>query len=455
MELILDRYHSAQQIVADSKARYKVLCCGRRWGKSRFCANEILSYLYSDLRPKIVWIVAPTYELTTIIINIIKDIAKHLIVKSNDTNKEYQLLGGHIIEGKSGETGTLIGRAIDLLIIDECARLKEETWTQELSPTLIDREGKVIFISTPLGRNWYYRLYMDALNDETGEWAAFTFPTATNPYLPAEEVIKMKKKMPDIIFKQEILAEFLDDATSFFRSVDDIILTPEDYEEDDESLLQSVIFTCNKCKSGLKQKQVPINNFVYCKLCHQQQYVANSAPIYITGVDLARKADYTVLTTICYYNNKLKVIDIDRFNNIDWDVQKARIINHQKRYDSKIIIDGTGVGDPIAQDLQINNIPLEVIVYTNKIKREMMTKLSILIENKQIKIPDNKILINELKSFELNVTQSGNLTFSSPTTDDMVNSLALAVYGAPTILTEELNKKYNNNNKILNIKTYV
>ncbi len=151
---------------------------------------------------------------------------------------------------------------------------------------------------------------------------------------------------------------------------------------------------------------------------------------YVIGVDLGKHQDFTVITVIDLYNNK--VVHIDRFNELDWNMQKARITATAKRYNNaRIILDSTGVGDPISDDLKRAGYVVDDFRYTNKSKQQLIEKLSIFIEQKMLNIPNNEMLLDELSAFGYSITDSGNMTYSAPegAHDDMVNSLGLAVWG--------------------------
>ena len=102
-------------------------------------------------------------------------------------------------------------------MVDECAQVKEDAWTQSLRPALADKEGWAIFIGTPKGRNWFFHLFKFAekLNNEI--WKAFTFTTYDNPYVNHSEIEDMKSTMSEKEFRQELLAEFISDEGVIYR----------------------------------------------------------------------------------------------------------------------------------------------------------------------------------------------------------------------------------------------
>lgn len=381
--------HKNQKEVIGSveNLRIVVLSAGRRFGKSAMCAYIALKVL---LQPnKKVWIVAPSYDLTLKVFNYL--VRWFSIVAPSQVkgityrpNPRIKTANGSILECKSTENPTsLLGEELDLVIVDEAARVPKNVWEAYLFPTTSSRQGKVIFISTPRGKNWLYHLWVQA--GEKG--GAFQFPSNSNPTFKPEEWEYARETLPSDVFSQEYQANFLDDAAAVFRGVREVI-------KDD-------------CK-----KDVIKDHF------------------YIMGADLGKHQDFTVLTVIDTFNNN--VVAIERFNQIDWNIQKARIIALAKRYNNaRVIVDSTGIGDPITDDLKLASLVIDDFKYTNNAKQQLIQKLVIYIEQKLLSIPNDELLINELESFGYEYTDSNRLTYGAPTGghDDMVNSLALAVWG--------------------------
>jgi hypothetical protein len=217
--------HEKQMEVVSNAARYKVLACGRRWGKSMLCS---LIATAAALQPgRRIWIVAPDYSLTEKVFRELYHIfvtqLKLITPAGKDGSRasfqkgEYILktTWGSSIEGKSADNlDSLVGESIDLLIFDESALETnlEQVWNQMLQPTLIDRRGSAIFISTPRGANYFYKLFLLGKGGDDPEWASFQFSSYDNPYIPKDEIDKAYHrsiKMGQLInFKQEYLADF-------------------------------------------------------------------------------------------------------------------------------------------------------------------------------------------------------------------------------------------------------
>jgi len=195
--------------------RMIVASCGRRWGKSMAAAKEAETLVTQA--NKNVWIVAPTYSTSERIFRIVYDdlIIKHnLPTRRKSLNEQYiEFEWGSIIEGKSAEhPESLIGAGNDLVIIDEASKMNlKKIFEMYLRPTLSDRKGRCIMISTPEGYDGFYEYYLYA--QKADMWAAFNSPSWENKFAFPKgkddpDLIEMKASMTKEVFDQEIGAEF-------------------------------------------------------------------------------------------------------------------------------------------------------------------------------------------------------------------------------------------------------
>lgn len=156
------------------------------------------------------------------------------------------------------------------------------------------------------------------------------------------------------------------------------------------------------------------------------------------GVDLAKYNDWTVLTPFSL--NTFIVYPQERFNQIDWNLQKARIEAMARRFNNALIWpDSTGLGDPIVEDLKARGLNIggedgRGFKFTEISRQNLLNNLAILLEQDKIKIPDDEGLIAELEAFQYTLTENGKIKVKVPEGlhDDRVMSLALSVYGATT-----------------------
>lgn len=396
--------HKNQQIILDgSKGKRNIsICAGVRFGKSALCGYVAFKHLLCDNQR--IWVVSLSYDMAQKVFKYVCDFAgkydKRLLRHaSTRPPQRFEIPEWNsFLECRSIEnTNSLLGEELNLCINDEAARFPSDIKQRYLIARLSSRKGKNFDISTPFGKNQFFY-------DYNKSDAKFNFKTIDNPtwalteeqlQLPEEERLKIqteeweriKKILPEQIFKQEYEATFLDDAASVFRNIPGII------------------------RDNILKDSEP-NQF------------------YTMGVDLGKHEDFTVITVI--NRNTHELCHWDRFNKIDYSLQKQRIKAVAERYNrARVYIDSTVVGEPIYEDLSREGVFIDDYKFTNKSKKELVEKLSIFIEQQKFFIPPIPEYQDELSSFGYRLTDSGNVIYSAPEGqhDDCVYSLALAVWG--------------------------
>jgi predicted phage terminase large subunit-like protein len=208
--------HPMQAEIYRHPARFKVLSCGRRWGKTRLASVAAVA---AALKGGRVWWLAPTYATSMIGFRLTKRLlAAHPWAEPRDGDRAILLPG---VEGeiwfKSADAGDagLRGEGLDLVIFDEAAYCPEDVWQQAIRPALADRKGSGIFISTPAGEgDWFHRAHQQ--HGKAG-WASWQLPSWSNPYLDPAEVEAARAELPSIVFRQEFGAEFVSAAGTRIR----------------------------------------------------------------------------------------------------------------------------------------------------------------------------------------------------------------------------------------------
>ena len=213
----------------NKNARFVVAVCGRRWGKSLSASMEASIIL---AKPKTrVWVVAPTYDLSE---KIFREIWHKMVVEKGMSTtrasfkEQYiEFEWGSVLEGKSADRpDSLVGESLDLLIMDECAKVNRKIWEMYLRPTLSDKKGKAIFISTPEGFNHLYYWYLMGQKDKN--WYSFRSPSwENNVVFPDgefdEDIEEAKRNVTKEIFDQEYKGLFTSlsgRVYSFDRNID-------------------------------------------------------------------------------------------------------------------------------------------------------------------------------------------------------------------------------------------
>jgi len=378
VDINLPKPHKGQKEVLQSTARFKVLLCGRRWGKSLI--SQIISIL-SIVKGKDVAYVTPTYSLSKIFFqDVLKVIPVQLIKSANKTDLVITLVTGGSLSFLTGERlDNFRGRKFHTVIIDEAAYIPdlENAWLNSIRPTLTDYQGNALFISTPRGKNFFYTLYLKGLNKEEG-FESFHYSTYDNPYINKDEIDLAQQSLPESAFRQEYLA------------------IPS---ENTNAVVSSTVIEANTI-STLSNK-----------------------PTVVFGIDVAKYTDYTVITGL---DENGCMTYFERFQR-DNDYTKQRI----KALPASILkaIDSTrgSIGDSIMELLQregVNN--LVGFEFTAASKPKLITEMILDLEKGNLKY--NDVTANELSIFEYTYTSTGHIKYGNAPGghDDTVIALALA-----------------------------
>ena len=201
----------AQATIAKDLHRFRVVNCGRRFGKTTLAVEEIKGKAISAPNRRIAYI-APTYQQA-------RDIAWDMLKKElhgatlNVNESRLELTVATVKGGESmivlrgwEAVETLRGQAFDLIILDEVASYRNfwVGWQEVLRPTLTDRKGEAMFISTPKVFNHFYDLF----NTPDKDFANFRFTTYDNPFIPIEEIEDASNQITPDRFSQEYMADF-------------------------------------------------------------------------------------------------------------------------------------------------------------------------------------------------------------------------------------------------------
>lgn len=280
--------------------------------------------------------------------------------------------------------------AFDLAICDEAAKLSEQAIYDAIMPTLADRAGKLLLISTPRGRNWFWREWQRGQDTSQSRIRSFTAPSSANPIPQIKRAYSLaKEQVSERTFRQEWDAEFVDDSGGVFRNV-------------------------RACHAGSLEERP-----------------ANWGTQYVMGVDLAKMEDYTVLVVADIKEHK--IVAMDRFNRASWPLQKERIASMAAYWNNaSVFIDATGLGDPIYDDLLHAGIRVTPYKLTNATKSALIDNAVLLVEQQQVTFPASlTTLTNELEAYEYERTPAGVIRMNAPSGmhDDCVISFALACWG--------------------------
>lgn len=376
-----------------SKKRFAVLVWHRRAKKSRSALNKQIMRIMARTEPGVCYYVLPTYRQAKQVIwdVLINDhVPPEIYSKKNDSELAVYYKNGVIqrfigAEDYDKHRGT---NPFDV-VFDEFSEQPEEIWTAIFQPVLMENGGTATFVFTPKGKNHSWRILQMAKENPLWFWSLKT--VKDTQVFQEEELNEIKRNTPQSLYEQEYMCEFMEGAGQFFRR---------------------------------------IRNNTY-----DQHKVLPEQGDFQMGVDLAKYQDWTVITP--FNLNYFVAYPQERFNQVDWNLQKARIEASARRFNNALVWpDATGVGDPVVEDLKARGVRVggedaEGFKFTEVSRTNLLNNLAILLEQDKIKIPDDEGLITELESFRYQLTERGKIKIGviEGMTDDRVMSLALAIHG--------------------------
>lgn len=373
------------------KQRFAVLVWHRRAKKSRSMLNDQILKIMARTEPGVCYYVLPTYRQAKQVIwdALINDhVPMEIVEKKNDSELAIYYKNG-VVQRFIGSEDPDKHRGTNPFDVkfDEFSEEPEEIWTAIFQPVLMENGGTATFGFTPKGKNHSWKLTQMALQNPL--WYVSMKGVKDTQVFTLEELEEIKRNTPSALYAQEYEIAFNESAGAFFRRIKENLYDRE-------------------------QQQPEYGDFQL-------------------GVDLAKYQDFTVLTP--FNLNTFRAYVQDRFNQIDWNLQKARIEATALRYKARVKIDATGVGDPVVEDLKSRGLNIsdgDAIKFTEVTRMNLLNNLAMLLEQDKIQIPNDQGLIDELESFQYSLSPLGKIKVGCPESmhDDRVFSLALAVWGA-------------------------
>jgi phage FluMu gp28-like protein len=384
------KLHPGQQSIANdiisTDAMYYTICCPRQWGKS-FLITQLLLYFSINNKNSISMLCSPTYQQSVKLFDeLYKGVANSNIVKDkNRSNYEINLINGSKILFKSLQLPDNIrGYSIDYLYVDEAAMVQDKIFSEILRPMLTVRGKKCFLLSTPKGKNYFYNMFkMSEVNER---YKAYIGTNTENPYSNKDEIEDARLTLPDAIFRQEYMGEFISDGGEVF------------------------------------------NNLDACAVMNFQE--PKGGETYYAGLDLGRANDFTVLTIL---NNKNEVVYVYRKNQTTWSIMVEDIMKILNKYNARLYVEVNSIGDVIGEMIKGRYKNTEYFQTTHESKSMIVEHLISEFQNNTIKIPKKEVfptLINELQDFSFKYSKASRKILYSARNghDDAVISLCLAVH---------------------------
>lgn len=271
-------------------------------------------------------------------------------------------------------------------VLDEAAYIKPGVWSEVLQPACLVKGKKVIFISTPAGRNWFFDLFMLGKNGKKG-YRSFTAPTVQNPLIPKEE-IEEAKNHNELVYRQEYLAEFMVDKLSVFKNVDECCYPEE--------------ITTNEREKGNE---------------------------YVIGIDLAAKDDYTVAMVM---DRNKKIVDLFRVNFTNYAFIKQGISDLYHKWQPVNGFIEVNHSPSVHEDLVVNYgcARLKPFITSPTSKPIIINDLIQAFEQKTISIPNLEWLKDECATYTYKYNKStGKIIYNAREHfhDDGIMSMAITL----------------------------
>lgn len=394
VEIVLPVLHAVQQRIKDDPAKFKVVMSGRRVGKTMFGVSEASEGVV--MGEQWAWF-APTYKYSTEVWREFRSILGPVIVKENAKENRIEVIGGGILEiwtleGAKAED-VARGRKYNGVVIDEAGIVPNlvDIFNAAIRPSITAIKdnleddddsaisGRALFLGTPKGRrHGFISLFQrgESSDPKWKDWASFKAKTIDNPYIPASEIEEARAELPPAIFAQEYEAEPSDDGLNPF---------------------------------GLKELARAVSE-------------ASTEDTVCYGVDLARAQDWTVVVGLDSFG---RWTTYDRWQ-FPWAETKAKIRGLARH--APCMVDATGVGDAIFDDLAMSGMNVHRFVFHTSSKRELVQRLITAFAGQKITIADGDPY-KEFKAYEVEYTVGGKVKYSSPSGmhDDTIMAWGLAL----------------------------
>lgn len=386
IRLQLPKLHKSQHEIIHGWRRFNIAVCGRRFGKDVLDRDRAVTAALAG------WPVGwwePTYRSLLDNWKILRSLLAPVSTQISQQEHIIDLVTGGKLEMWSADNPDAgRGRRYKRVVINEAATVKdlEYTWSAVIRPTLMDFAGDAILSGTPKGLNFYYSLYQAA--ESNPDWSRWHYPTSANPFIRPSEIQAAQADLPERVFKQEILAEFLSDG-AYFQGVDGaaIIEQPDQPEQ------------------------------------HAGHYL-------VMGVDWALSQDYTVLTVAC--RDCHRVVDWDRFNRIDFTYQREKLVGLADKWGASVLAERNSIGEP---NLEMLRERVKLLTgpdnrpgfnTTATTKPGLIQGLAMALEKGEFQCPQD--YADELRVYQVETLTGGHPKFGAPPGqhDDRVISLALA-----------------------------
>ena len=376
--------HHGQELVREDRGRFKVVSCGRRWGKTELGKFLLVERALMSVTRG--WWLAPTRQMAS---QVWRDLRGFLLkvdgTRVNEDERRIDLANGSVIAVRSTHyPDNLRGEGLDFAVLDEAAFMDNRVWAQVVQPMLITSRGGAAFLSTPCGRNWFWDLFCRGQDGEHPEWRSFRFPTSTNSMIAPQELESIRRTVPARVWESEYEAQFSEGVGQVFRRLREAVH-------------------------------------------HERFSRPQSGHRYVAGIDWGRDVDYTVIMIMDATCKR--IVAMDRFNQIGWRLQRGRLRAMAERWRPQVIwAEANSIGEPNIEALIADGLPIRRFMTTARSKPPLIDALALAIESGRVALLDDPVLLGELAGYTQERLPGGGHRYQAPSGshDDTVMAAALA-----------------------------
>ena len=261
----------------------------------------------------------------------------------------------------------------------------EELYHNSILPMAMHIRGcRQMIVGTPKsGSKLFKKLWLLGQDPLQKDWKSFTLTAWENPLTDKRELSRYSKLMPTKTYDQEIMGRFVDEGGVYFEGL--------------EGLFDPAIVSA-----------------------------PDPSGVYVIGVDLGKKSDFTV----AWVGNVQKRCGVkcDRFNKLVWPSTVKRLAALSLQYNgARIMVDATGLGDVVLDDLRVLGMKVRGLILNNAVKAELAGTLNADIAYGRLQCVPDDVTRSEMEVFEQTVLPSGMIRLEAPPMyhDDCVVALAL------------------------------
>lgn len=381
--------------VLSQAKRNNWLAAGRRWRKTTLGAVIAVSAAQEGR-----WILwgAPTFDQVRIAWDMVR---RARVANLTQTRMTADFKGGgKIIFRSLDDPDNARGHTADGVIFDETGDIRPAAYYEIVRPMLIDTDGWFWGLGTPKGRNWFWKEYSRAgTNPNSARWQVPTRGCRIdggrliqekhpleNPHVPFSEIENLFRELPERVFQQEILAEFIEGEGAVFRNIEANLWTP-------------------------KQEQIA-------------EHIGHRT---VVGVDWGKHQDFTTISVVC--TECMCEIEKDRFNKIDYTFQRDRLKRLVDKWKPVRVLAEQNAMEANLEMLQREGVRVIGWTMTSANKPGLISSLAVSLEKEEVRWLDDPIWTAELEAFEQQVNKvTGRSSYSAPQGlhDDTVIARALA-----------------------------